>query len=147
MTMKQRINIKRLEPKAYEVLYAMENYLSATELSIQLRELIKVRVSQINKCAFCIEMHTKDARKEGETEQRLYALSAWEESPLFTDEEKAVLAMVEEITKIFEHGVSDRTFQNIQNYFTDNQIAQIIIAINQMNFWNRIAVSTKMFHP
>ncbi|ADQ81126.1 alkylhydroperoxidase like protein, AhpD family [Paludibacter propionicigenes WB4] len=147
MTMKQRINIKRLEPKAYEVLYAMEKYLSATDLSIQLRELIKVRVSQINKCAFCIEMHTKDARKEGETEQRLYALSAWEESPLFTDEEKAVLAMVEEITKIFEHGVSDRTFQNIQNYFTDNQIAQIIIAINQMNFWNRIAVSTKMFHP
>ncbi|MBS1653122.1 MAG: carboxymuconolactone decarboxylase family protein [Bacteroidetes bacterium] len=145
--MKQRINIKQLEPKAYEALYAMEKYLSTTDLSLQLRELIKIRVSQINKCAYCIEIHTKDARKAGETEQRIYALSAWEESPIFTDEERAVFALIDEVTKISEHGVKDATFQNIQTYFTDNQIAQIIIAINQMNFWNRIAVSTKMFHP
>lgn len=147
MIMKQRINIKQLEPKAYEVLYAMEKYLAATDLSLQLRELIKIRVSQINKCAYCIEMHTKEARKAGETEQRIYALSAWEESPLFTDEERAVFALTDEITKIAEHGIKDTTFQNVQNYFTDKQIAQLIIAINQMNFWNRIAISTKMFHP
>ncbi len=146
MTMKQRISIRQLEPKAYEVLHAMEKYLSTTELSPQLRELIKIRASQINKCAFCLEMHTKDARKAGETEQRIYALSAWEESPLFTDKERAVLALTEEVTKISEHGVKDITFQNVQTYFTNNQIAQIIIAINQINFWNRIAVSTKMFH-
>ncbi|MGC4128674.1 MAG: carboxymuconolactone decarboxylase family protein [Bergeyella sp.] len=145
--MKQRISIKQLEPKAYEVLYAMEKYLAEIDLSLQLRELIKIRVSQINKCAFCLEMHTKDARKAGETEQRIYALSAWEESPLFTDEERAVFALTEEVTKIAEHGVQDTTFQNIQTYFSDKQIAQIIIAINQMNFWNRIAISTKMFHP
>ena len=144
--MKQRINIKQLEPKAYEVLNAMEKYLTETDLSLQLRELIKVRVSQINKCAYCIEMHTKDARKTGETEQRIYALSAWEESPLFTDEERAVLALIEEVTLIAENGVINTTFQNIQNYFTDNQIAQMIIGISQMNFWNRIAISTKMHH-
>jgi AhpD family alkylhydroperoxidase len=146
MIMKQRINIKQLEPQAYEVLYTMEKYLAETDLSLQLRELIKIRVSQINKCAYCIEMHTKDARKAGETEQRIYALSAWEESPLFTDEERVVFALTDEITKIAEYGVKDTTFQNVQNYFTDKQIAQLIIAINQMNFWNRIAISTKMFH-
>jgi len=145
--MKQRINIKQLEPKAYEGLVAIEKYLSTTDLSPLLRELIKIRVSQINKCAYCIESHTKDARKLGETEQRIYALSAWEESPLFTDEERAVFALAEEITKIAEYGVSGATFQNVQAHYTDNQIAQIIVAINQINFWNRIAISTKMFHP
>ena len=144
--MKQRINIKQLEPKAYEILYAMEKYLAETDLSLQLRELIKIRVSQINKCAYCIEIHTKDARKAGETEQRIYALSAWEESPLFTNEERAVLALIEEVTLVAENGVINTTFQNIQNHFTDKQIAQMIIAINQMNFWNRIAISTKMYH-
>lgn len=145
--MKQRIDVQKLEPKAYEVLYAMEKYLSTINLTVQLRELIKIRVSQINKCAYCIEMHTKDARKAGETEQRIYALSAWVESPLFRPEERAVLALTDEITNISEHGVKDSTFENVQTYFTDNQVAQIIIAVNQMNFWNRIAISTKMFHP
>ncbi|MDR0793565.1 MAG: carboxymuconolactone decarboxylase family protein, partial [Chitinophagaceae bacterium] len=121
-------------------------YLSATDLNLQLRELIKIRASQINKCAYCIEMHTKIAREAGESEQRIYALPAWEESPLFSDEERAVLALTEAVTKISEHGVSDAIFQDIQQYFSDNQIAQIIIAINQINGWNRIAVATKMFH-
>ena len=146
MTMKQRINIKQLEPKAYEILYAMEKYLNCTELNQKLRELIKIRVSQINKCAYCLEMHTKEARKAGETEQRIYALSAWQESKLFADEERAVLALTEEITKISKQGVIDITFQTVQKYYTDNQIAQIIIAINQINFWNRIAISTILFH-
>ncbi|MGC4233666.1 MAG: carboxymuconolactone decarboxylase family protein [Niabella sp.] len=144
--MQQRINIKELEPEAYKVLFDMEKYLSKTDLSLTLRELIKIRVSQINKCAFCLEMHTKDAREAGETEQRIYALSAWEESPLFSEEEKAVLALAEEVTHISKHGVSDATFQKVQQYFTNNQVAQIIITINQINFWNRIAVSTKLFH-
>lgn len=144
--MQQRINIKELEPEAYKILFDMEKYLSKTDLSLMLRELIKIRVSQINKCAFCLEMHTKDAREAGETEQRIYALSAWEESPLFSEEEKAVLALAEEVTHISKHGVSDATFQKAQQYFTNNQVAQIIITINQINFWNRIAVSTKLFH-
>ncbi len=144
--MQQRINIKELEPEAYKILFDMEKYLSKTDLSLMLRELIKIRVSQINKCAFCLEMHTKDAREAGETEQRIYALSAWEESPLFSEEEKAVLALAEEVTHISKHGVSDAAFQKAQHYFTDKQVAQIIITINQINFWNRVAVSTKLFH-
>ncbi|WP_293883393.1 carboxymuconolactone decarboxylase family protein [Sphingobacterium sp. UBA1498] len=144
--MKQRINIKEFEPKVYEILYAMEKYLSTTNLSVNLRELIKIRVSQINKCAFCIEIHTKDARRLGETESRIYALTAWKESPLFNDEERAVLALADQVTEISENGVCESVFQEVQKYFDDHQVAQMIVAINQMNFWNRIAVSTKMFH-
>lgn len=144
--MKQRINIKELEPQAYKILFDMEKYLSKADVSKSLIELIKIRASQINKCAYCIEIHTQDARKTGEKEQRIYALSAWEESPLFSDIEKAVLAMVEEITNISDQGVSDSTFQNLEQYFDENQIAQLILSINQINFWNRIAISTRMFH-
>lgn len=145
--MKQRINVSELAPNAYNIMIEMEKYLHASELNHLLRELIKIRVSQINKCAYCLEMHTKDARKSGETEQRIYALSAWKESPLFTDAERAVLAFIEEVTLISYHGVSDKTFANLQQFFSDTQIAQIIITTNQINSWNRIAVATKQFHP
>lgn len=141
--MKQRINIRQLEPKAFELLLEMEKNLSQTGLPLKLRELIKIRASQINKCARCITLHTTDARKEGETEQRIYALPAWEESPLFTEEERSVLALTDEITRISEQGVRDETFQNAQKYFTENQIAQIILVVCQINVWNRINVSTK----
>lgn len=144
--MKERINIYKLEPKAYEVLIEMEKYIAATGLDHTLRELIKIRASQINRCAYCLEMHTEDARKAGETEQRIYALSAWEESPHFTDAERAALAITEEVTKLSEHGVRENTFQNMRKYYTDNQIAQIIIVINQINFWNRINVATKQLY-
>ena len=144
--MKPRINIPQLEPKSYEPLLAMEKYLSKTALSHQLRELIKIRTSQINKCAYCLEMHTKEARSIGETEQRIYALSAWEESPLFTVEERVVLKLTEEVTEISKHGVRDETFENLKKYYNENQIAQMIIAIGQINFWNRIAVSSKSLH-
>ncbi|HRN95366.1 MAG: carboxymuconolactone decarboxylase family protein [Chitinophagales bacterium] len=145
--MKQRINVSELVPQAFNVMIEMEKYLHSCDLDHLLRELIKIRVSQINKCAYCLEMHTEDARKSGETEQRIYALSAWEESPLFTDAERAVLAFVEEVTNISQHGVSDKTFANLQQHFSDNLIAQIIITTNQINSWNRIAVATKQFHP
>lgn len=144
--MKQRINISQLEPEAYKILFEMEDYLARTNVSFKIRELIKIRVSQINKCAYCITIHTKDARKAGETEQRIYALPAWEESRLFSDEERAVLAFTDEVTKISEQGVTNHTYENMQQYFTDQQIAQITIAIGQINFWNRIAVTSKVFH-
>lgn len=144
MQPKTRIVISELEPKSYELLIAMERYLAKTDLSHQLRELIKIRASQINHCAHCLDMHAKDARESGETEQRIYALSAWEESPLFTDAERAVLKLTEEITLIADHGVSDQTFDEVKRYFNDNQVAQIILVINQINFWNRIAVATKL---
>lgn len=145
--MNERINIAKLEPKSYDVLIEMEKYIAATGLDHKLKELIKIRASQINKCAYCLEMHTEDARKNGETEQRIYALSAWEESPYFTGPERAALALTEEVTRLHEQGVKEDTFQTMRKYFSDHQIAQIIIVIGQINFWNRINVSTKqLFH-
>ena len=143
---KQRINIRELEPKAYEILYAMEKYLSTTDLSSHLRELIKIRVSQINGCAFCIQLHTKEALENGEETQRIFSLTTWHESPLFSIEERSVLELADEVTNIADKGVSEQTFQKVKKYFTQHQVAQMIIAINQINFWNRIAISTKMFH-
>lgn len=145
--MQTRIIVKDLEPQSYDILIEMEKLLHSCGLDHSLIELIKIRASQINKCAYCLEMHTQDARKAGETELRIYALSAWQESPHFSDKERAMLALTEEITEISKNGVLDETFQNAQKYFSDKEIAQIILTINQINFWNRIAVSTKLIYP
>jgi len=144
--MQLRLNIKSLEPEAYKAMYVMEQYLSTTNISLILKELIKIRASQINGCAYCIQMHTKEARNGGETEQRIYALSAWWESPLFTEQEKAALAMTDEITKISKRGLTEDTFQKVRENFDEKTIAQLIILINSINSWNRIAVATHMFH-
>lgn len=143
----QRINIKALEPECWKLVINIEGYLVKTSLDKKLRELIKIRASQINKCAYCIDLHTKDAIKLGESERRIFALPAWKESPLFSDKERAVLKLTEEITLIIKEGVSDKTYETVRKYFSENETAQIIIAINHMNFLNRIAVSTKMVHP
>ncbi len=144
--MKQRLNIKLLEPEAYNAMYMMEKYLNSTKIDKILMELIKIRASQINGCAYCIELHSKELRNAGESEQRIYALSAWWESPLFSDQEKAALAMTDEITKISKRGLTEETFQKVKEYFEENTIAQLIILINTINSWNRIAVATHMFH-
>ncbi len=144
--MKERLNIYENAPKALEILIEMEKYISTFDINIKLRELIKIRASQINKCAYCLEMHTIDAKKYGETEQRLNAIAAWEESPYFTDEERAALAFTEEVTRISEHGVKQNTFENLKKYFSEKQIAQMIIVINQINFWNRNAVTAKTLY-
>lgn len=142
----QRINIKVLEPECWKLVTSIEGYLAKTCLDKKLRELIKIRASQINKCAYCIDLHTSDAIKIGETERRIFALSAWEESPLFSNEERVILKLTEEITEITKEGVTAETFEAISKHFNENEIAQIIIAINHINFLNRIAVSTKMVH-
>src|SRR5690606_35788209 len=110
------------------------------------KELIKIRASQINSCAYCIQMHTADARKAGETEQRIYALSAWRESPLFSDEERILLAMTDEITRIADNGLTEATYQAARSFYNEQQMAQIIMLIVTINSWNRIAVSTHMLH-
>nr|WP_321356403.1 carboxymuconolactone decarboxylase family protein [uncultured Draconibacterium sp.] len=143
----QRIDIKTLEPECWNLVMAIENYLAKTSLDKKLKELIKIRASQINKCAFCIDLHTKDAIKIGESERRIFALPAWKESPLFSDEERVVLKLTEEVTEITKEGVSDKTYETVREYFSENEVAQIIIAINHMNFLNRVAVSSKMVHP
>lgn len=142
--MKSRLNIQKLEPKAYEAMYGLENYLANSELDKLHLELIKIRASQINGCAFCINMHTKDAMKLGETNQRIFLLNAWRETTLFTEEERVILAMTEEITNISQHGLSEETYQKALTLFSENYIAIIVIAITTINAWNRIAISSHM---
>lgn len=141
--MKQRIDIQELEPNGYEAMLSLENYLQNSQLSKTHLELIKIRASQINGCAFCINMHTSDALKQGETAQRIFLLNAWHEAELFTEEEKTVLAITEEVTLITVNGLSDKTYQQAKLFFTENYIAQIIMAVVTINAWNRIAISTR----
>lgn len=143
--MKKRINISTIDPQAYKAMLGLETYLAGTDFPKKLKELIKIRASQINSCAYCIDMHTKDALKNGETNQRIFLLSAWKEAKyLFTEEEQTVLTMTEEITLIHKNGLSDETYQKATEFFTEEQIAQIIMAIVTINAWNRIAVSTHL---
>ena len=142
--MENRINVGQLEPAAYKALMGLENYLATTTVSKTHKELIKIRASQINGCAFCINMHTTDARKNGETEQRIYLLNAWREvKNLYSDEERAILALTEEMTLIANGGVSNATYNKAKSLFNDNHLAQIMMAIIAINAWNRIAISTK----
>ncbi|WP_100615497.1 carboxymuconolactone decarboxylase family protein [Confluentibacter citreus] len=141
--MEKRININQVEPQAYKAMYALEGYLAKIDIPKTLKELIKIRASQINNCAYCIDMHTNDAIKGGETNQRIFLASAWKEATkFFTEEEQTVLAMTEEITLIYQHGLSKDTYQKAAELFTETQIAQIIMVIATINAWNRIAVST-----
>jgi len=139
-----RVNINETEPQAFKAMYALENYLGTIQLTQIQKELIKIRASQINGCAFCIDMHTKDALKYGETTQRIFLLNAWHETQLFTEEEKAILAITEEITLISNKGLSDETYKKAEQFFDKNQIAQIIMAVVTINAWNRIAISTQL---
>lgn len=141
--MEKRIDIQKIEPKAYTSMYSLENYLRTAELNKTHLELIKIRASQINGCAFCIDMHTSDALKAGESAKRIFLLNAWEDTGLFSEEERVILAMTEEITLISEHGLSDETYSKAEKLFSPNYLAQIIMAIVTINAWNRIAISTK----
>lgn len=140
--MTKRVNINETEPQAIKAMYALEGYLQTSKLTKTHKELLKIRASQINGCAFCINMHTKDALKNGETAQRIFLLDAWRESGLFTEEEKVILAMTEEITSIGHKGLTDATYQKAEQIFDKNYISQLIVAIAIINTWNRIAIST-----
>ncbi|AKD58423.1 carboxymuconolactone decarboxylase family protein [Spirosoma radiotolerans] len=142
--METRIQIQTIQPQAYKAMYALEGYLQTSQLTKTHKELIKIRASQINGCAFCLAMHTKDALKAGETAERIFLLSAWKETRLFTEEEKVVLALTEEITLIQNHGVADTTYQRALETFDETYLAQLIMAIVTINAWNRIAISTRL---
>ncbi len=142
--MEQRVNIQTVQPQAFKAMTGLEGYLQTTRLSKTHKDLILIRASQINGCAFCINMHTKEARQRGETEQRIYLLNAWKETELYTAEEKAILALTEEITLIHAHGVTDSVYQGAEKLFDKDYLAQIIMAIVTINAWNRIAISTQM---
>ncbi len=141
--MTERIQLEQVEPAAYKAMLGLEQYLAQSGLDKKLLSLIKVRASQINKCAFCIDLHTKEARKAGETEQRLYALSAWQETPFFTPQERAALTLTEAVTLIAENPLSDELYNLVSGYFSDQEVVQILMAICTINAWNRIAITTK----
>ena len=142
--MEQRVNIYQSEPKAYEGMFALEEFLTNSPLSKQQISLIKMRASQINGCAYCINMHTEEAIKAGETHQRLHMLNAWKESNLFSEEEQIFLKITEEITLINQNGLTDETYQLAQRLFDDRTIIAIIMTATTINAWNRIAISTRM---
>lgn len=141
--MDTRMNLFAVEPNGYKIMMEFEKYLAGTSLTQAHKELIKIRASQINGCAFCLDMHTKDARKYGETEQRIYTLSAWRDTPFFTEEEQALLALTEEVTQISNH-VSDSTYNRAVAALGEKYVAEVIMAVVVINGWNRIAITTGM---
>ena len=142
--MKTRFQISKIDPQAYKAVAALEKYLNSSTLKPHLRELIKIRSSQINGCAYCIELHTTTALELGEAPRKLFALPAWTESPLFSQEERIILRMTEEITLICENGLTEETYLEALELFSLNEITQIIMQIGTINLWNRMAVSTKL---
>jgi len=143
--MSNRVNILQTQPEAYKAIMGLEKYLGTTGIPALHKELIKMRASQINGCAFCIDMHTRDARKNGETEQRIYLLNAWREvDGLYTEEERSLMALTEEVTLISNGGLSEATYNKAVELFGTERVAQLIVAVVTINAWNRIAISTHM---
>ena len=146
--MEKRIDIKAVEPDAYKGMLVLEHYIRGSKLPALLRELIKIRASQLNGCAYCIDMHTEEALKLGEKQRRIFALSAWKESPLFSEEERVVLQLTDEVTLISKDGLSNETYNNVLKFYDENELALIIMQVVIINSWNRIAISTNMiFEP
>lgn len=139
--MSQRINYYKASPAAFRAILHMEEEAKKLGIEPSLYELIKIRASQINGCAYCINMHTRDARKAGETEQRLYLLSAWRETKLFSEKERAALAWTEAVTEISKEGVSDSLFQEMKAHFSDEEIVNINLLVIAINAWNRMGVA------
>lgn len=139
--MKARLNYSEVAPNAIKGMLELEKYVHGSGLERPLYELVKTRASQINGCAYCIDMHTKDARKAGETEQRLYALNAWRETPFYTERERAALAWTEALTLISENDVPELLYKATREYFNDAEIVALTMAIIAINGWNRLAIS------
>jgi len=140
--MSKRKTLQEADPKAFQTMLAFEQYLAQSSLKKTHAELIKIRVSQLNGCGFCINKHTQEARKAGETEQRIYLLNAWKEAPFFSEEEKAILALAEEITHISVNGVSDEVYDHAIILLGQQYTTAVIMAIIAMNSWNRIGITT-----
>jgi AhpD family alkylhydroperoxidase len=139
--MKRRINFYQAAPEAIKALSALETLLQASGLEQSLIEMIKTRASQINGCAFCINIHTQDARKHGETEKRLYLLNGWREEPVYTDRERAALAWAEAVTLISETHAPDDVYAQVRKYFSETETVNLTMLIATINTWDRLAIS------
>jgi AhpD family alkylhydroperoxidase len=137
----QRINYSKIAPEGAAILVKLETYIRSTGLEPELIELVKLRSSQINGCAYCIDMHTKDARNEGESEQRLYGLSAWRETPFYSERERVALAWTEAVTKIGENHVPDEIYNQVRMHFSEKELVDLTLTVIAINSWNRLAIS------
>jgi AhpD family alkylhydroperoxidase len=141
--MQARLNAATLAPGGYKAMIGLETYLHTCGLEPVLMHLLKLRASQINGCAFCIDMHWKDLRALGESEQRLYGLDAWEESPYYSERERAALAWAEAVTKLHDGHVSDAVYEGVRLRFNDKEIADLTVLLATINAWNRLAISLR----
>ncbi len=139
--MPERLNFVHAFPEGIAALRNLEKIIRASGLDPSLQELVKIRASQLNGCAYCIDMHTKDARAQGETEQRIYALSAWRETPFFTPRERAAMAWAEAVTNIQDGHMSDDVYQEARSEFDAATLVKLTLAITQINTWNRLAIA------
>ena len=139
--MKARLEVKDASPGAYRAMLGLEEHIGKTSLERPLIELVKMRASQINGCAYCIDMHAKDARAAGESEQRLYALTAWRETPFYTGRERAALAWAEAVTVIANRPVSDAEFEEARHHFSERELADLTLVCVTINGWNRFCVA------
>ncbi|HEV8368331.1 MAG TPA: carboxymuconolactone decarboxylase family protein [Pyrinomonadaceae bacterium] len=141
--MEPRIDYLKSARGAYHAMLGIEHYLQQCGLEESLQNLIKLRVSQLNGCAYCIDMHWKDLRAAGESEQRLYGLDAWEESPYYTDRERAALTWAESVTNIQEGHVPDGVFERVKEFFNDKELADLTLAVTAINSWNRLSIAAR----
>ena len=142
--MQPRIDYYKVTPGAVEAMQGLERYVRNSGLERSLLELMKLRASQINGCAYCIDMHTKDARANSETEQRLYAVSAWRETPFYSDRERAALAWTEAVTLVGESHVPDALYEEVRKQFSERELIDLTMAIIAINGWNRLAISFRV---
>ena len=142
--MEARLDYTKASPEAFKAMVQMEGVVRRSGIDPKLLELMKIRASQLNGCAYCIDMHTKDARFKGETEQRIYALDAWRETPFFTEKERAALAWTEAITNIQAGHAPDAVYDELSNNFSEAEVVNLTLAITTINAWNRIAIGFRL---
>ena len=142
--MEPRMNIAKLAPEAYKHMYGLEQFLAASTLPATIKELVKLRVSQINGCAFCVDMHSHDLKAAGETDERLFSVVTWREAPFFTEPERAALALAEEATWLGKDGVSDAVWERAKAQFDEQTLAALVVAIATINAWNRYGVTLRL---
>ena len=142
-----RLNAYKAAPDAMRAVQRVEAYIQQCGLEKRLIELVKMRASQINGCAYCLHVHSADARRAGETEQRLYLLNAWHEAPLYTERERAALAWTEALTRIEETHAPDSTYDEVRQHFKDKELADLTTLIGLINLWNRLAIGFRYQHP
>ncbi len=139
--MTHRIDYSKTAPEGVGILRSLEKYIRQSGLEPSLLELVRIRASQINHCAFCLDMHTKDARSRGESEQRIYGLSAWKEAPYYSERERAALAWTEAVTLVSEGQVPDSVYQAVRQVFSEKELVDLTLAVSAINSWNRLAIS------